>query len=78
MRFHRIEMVGDLDIHAAEEFALEIQRLAKLHRIEIRNVATAAPAGRKVDYRRPARVASSSSSQNVMPSSRKSVAAPVR
>jgi hypothetical protein len=48
MRIHRIEIVGELDVHAAEEFALEIQRLAKQHRIEIRNVTTAAPAGRKV------------------------------
>jgi hypothetical protein len=39
--------VGELDVHAAEELTLEIQRLARQYRVEIRSVTTAAPAQRK-------------------------------
>jgi hypothetical protein len=37
-RVHRLEVVGDLDAHAAEEFALEIRRLVKRWTREITEV----------------------------------------
>lgn len=37
-RTHRVEVVGDLDAHAAEEFALEIRRLVKRWRREVTEV----------------------------------------
>ena len=37
-RVHRVEIVGELDAHAAEEFALEIRRLAKQYGSEVRDV----------------------------------------
>lgn len=47
-RVHRLEVVGDLDAHAAEEFALEIRRLAKRWAREITEVRiTAARRDRK-------------------------------
>lgn len=47
-RVHRLEVVGELDAHAAEEFALEIRRLVKRWTREITEVRiTAARPDRK-------------------------------
>ena len=42
---HRIEVVGDLDAHAAEAFALEVGRLARRWKCDVRELRVeAAPA----------------------------------